>query len=64
MAKKRLMISVDENLLSKIELACAETGISKSDYFSVLASKDLDKSEEFLKEFQKLLNASVESMKA
>lgn len=59
MAKKRVMITVDEGLLERLEVACKSQGVSKSAYISTLVAKDVGDSEKFLNEFKQLLDQAM-----
>lgn len=63
MAGKRVLLTIDEGLLEKIENACKASGISKSAYFSSLAAKDLTDTKEFLESFKVLLDEALEKVK-
>lgn len=41
MASKRVLISIDERLLGRIDEACARNGIPRSTYLAKLAERDL-----------------------
>lgn len=53
------MITVDEDLLERMEVACKSQGISKSAYISTLVSRDIDDSTKFLAEFRNLLDQAM-----
>lgn len=59
MAKKRVMLSFDEELLEKMEKACKSQGITKSAYVSMVVSKDLGDTQKLLAEFRKQLEELV-----
>lgn len=59
MAKKRVMITVDEDLLERMEAACKSQGVSKSAYISTLVSRDIDDSKKFLNDFKTLLEQAM-----
>ena len=63
MAGKRVLLTIDEDLLEKIETACKSQGISKSAYLSSLAAKDLTDTKEFLETFRVLLDEALEKVK-
>ena len=42
MTAKRVLISVDERLLARIDQACARIGMKRSTYLAQLAERDLD----------------------
>ena len=63
MASKRVLITIDEALLEKMETACKSQGISKSAYVSTLVAKDLTDTKEFLERFQTLLDEALEKVK-
>ena len=41
MTAKRVLISIDEHLLDRIDQACARRGLSRSRYLALLADADL-----------------------
>jgi hypothetical protein len=41
MAAKRVLISIDERLLDRVDQACARLGLSRSRYLAQLAEADL-----------------------
>jgi hypothetical protein len=43
MAAKRVLISIDERLLARIDESCARRGSSRSGYLARLAAEDLDR---------------------
>lgn len=59
MAKKRVMLSLDETLLERMDQACDAQGISKSAYVSMLVSKDLQDTQALIKEFIAMVKQSA-----
>lgn len=59
MAKKRVMLTMDEGLLERIEKACSSQGITKSAYISTVVAKDLGDTERVLYEFKQILEKMV-----
>lgn len=55
MAKKRVMLTLDEELLERIEAACKKLGVSKSAYVSTVVAKDMADSKQVIEEFRILL---------
>lgn len=62
--KKRVQLSFSPELLDKVNHYCAESGISKSSYFSLLAAKDLEDTEQFLNDFKADLQAMLDRLEA
>ena len=60
--KKRVQLSFSPELLEKVNQYCAESGISKSAYFSLLAAKDLEGTEQFLNEFKADLQGMLDRL--
>lgn len=60
MAKKRVMISIDEGLLEKMERLCESQGVSKSAYISMVVAKDIGDTERVMVEFKKVLDRMLE----
>ncbi len=42
MTTKRVLISIDERLLGRIDHACARAGMTRSGYLAQLAGRELD----------------------
>ena len=42
MTAKRVLISIDERLLARVDQACGRSGVTRSAYLAQLASRDLD----------------------
>lgn len=59
MAKKRVMLTMDEELLERLEVACKSQGITKSAYVSMVVAKDLKDTEKVIAEFKKQLEKMV-----
>lgn len=64
MAKKRVMITMDESLLHKLDDVCSSQGITKSAYISTLVAKDLDDSQKVLEHFKELIEQAVSDIKS
>lgn len=60
MAKKRIMITMEEDLIERLDKACSSQGVTKSAYISMVVAKDLGDSEKVLSEFKKLLEKMSE----
>lgn len=60
--KKRVQISFPVALLEKMDSYCAEAGMTRSAYVSMLVSKDLDTTDKFVLEFKKQLEGIIEKM--
>ena len=59
MAKKRVMLTMDEDLLERVDKACESQGITKSAYISMVVAKDLQDTEKLLAEFRRQLDKVV-----
>lgn len=59
MAKKRVMLTMDEDLLERIEKACASQGVTKSAYISMVVAKDLDDTTKLMELFKDELMRQV-----
>lgn len=59
MAKKRVMISMDESMLEKLDAVSASQGISKSAYISTLVAKDIGDTQKVLEQFKELIEQAV-----
>jgi len=64
MAKKRVMITMEESLLERLDAACSSQGISKSAYLSTLVAKDLEDSQKVLEQFKELIEQAVSDIKS
>ena len=64
MAKKRVMISMDESMLEKLDAVCASQGISKSAYISTLVAKDIVDTQKVLEQFKELIEQAVTDIKS
>lgn len=57
--KRRVQISFPVALLEKMDAYCAEAGMTRSAYVSMLVSKDLDTTDKFVVEFKKQLEEII-----
>ena len=62
MAKKRVMLTMDEDLLERVDRACESQGITKSAYISMVVAKDLQDTEKLLAEFRRQLDKVVKDV--
>lgn len=60
--KRRVQISFPVALLEKMDGYCAEAGMTRSAYVSMLVSKDLDNTDKFVVEFKKQLEELIEKI--
>lgn len=59
-SKTRVMISVPNSLLAKIDAFCEESGTTRSAYFSGLASQDLWTKSSFIEAAKQILQEQAE----
>ena len=59
----RVMLTLNDDLLARVDKACKEQGIKRSAYFSALAYRDLGESEKYLEEFNRMIKEALENMK-